>query len=101
MTLERGQELFERACRVIPGGVLGFHKLMAPDTFPPFLSGGEGAYVFDIDGNRYLDYILGKGPVVLGYAHPRVQSAVHRQIDCGNLLSSSTLAQVRVAEMLL
>lgn len=99
--LARGLALFERASRSIPGGVLGFHKLMAPELYPPFLRSGRGARVDDLDGNSYVDYIMGKGPLVLGYAAPAVLAAVREQLERGALLSSSVELQVEVADALL
>ena len=93
--------LLDRAARVIPGGVLGFHKLMAPELFPAFAARGAGAYVEDLEGQRYVDYILGKGPVILGHGHPAVDAAVRAQLAAGNMLGLSIAAQVTVAEALL
>jgi glutamate-1-semialdehyde 2,1-aminomutase len=93
--------LLERASRVIPGGVLGFHKLMSPELFPAFAARGSGATVEDLEGRRYVDYILGKGPVILGHGHPAVQDAVRNQLEAGNMLGLSIATQVVVAESLL
>jgi glutamate-1-semialdehyde aminotransferase len=93
--------LLERAARVIPGGVLGFHKLMSPELFPAFAARARGATVEDLEGRRYLDYILGKGPVILGHGHPAVDDAVRAQLEAGNMLGLSVAIQVEVAEALL
>ncbi|HEX3479153.1 MAG TPA: aminotransferase class III-fold pyridoxal phosphate-dependent enzyme [Kofleriaceae bacterium] len=93
--------LLDRAARVIPGGVLGFHKLMSPELFPAFAAHARGATVEDLEGRRYVDYILGKGPVILGHGHPAVHEAVVRQLEAGNMLGLSVATQVEVAEVLL
>jgi glutamate-1-semialdehyde 2,1-aminomutase len=96
-----GAETLRRASRVMPGGVFGFHKLFASDRFPSFADRGEGPYLYDVDGTRYVDHVLGKGPIVLGHAHPEVDHAVIRQIGRGNLLSLSPADMVEVAEQVL
>lgn len=74
---------------------------MPVEDFPLFLERGEGAYVFAPGGERYLDFMLGKGPVVLGYGYAAVQRAVQEQIARGNLLSMAVPRQITVAELLL
>jgi len=90
-----------RARAVMPEGILGFHKLMASSDYPSFLRRGDGAWVEDMEGRRYIDYVLGKGPVILGHNHPAVRDAVREQLDSGNLLSLTQTAQTDVAELLL
>lgn len=100
-TYPKGQALYQRAEAVIPGGVFGFHKLMTEPGYPSFLSKGYGAWVEDVDQNRYLDFVLGKGPLILGYQHPAIQQAVKRQLDAGNILSMTTADVPKTAELLL
>lgn len=71
MGLELGKswELYERASRIIPGAANTMSKrpeAYAKGAFPMFLQKGEGCYVWDVDGNKYLDYICALGPVTLG-----------------------------------
>ncbi|TBH21509.1 glutamate-1-semialdehyde 2,1-aminomutase [Thermus thermamylovorans] len=69
--------LFAEAQRHIPGGVSSpVRAFKAVGGTPPFLVRGEGAYVWDADGNRYLDYVLSWGPLILGHAHPEVLARV-------------------------
>src|SRR5262245_53410865 len=73
----RSREAFARACRVIPGGVNSPARAFgAVGGQPPFIARGEGPYLFDIDGNHYVDYVGSWGPLILGHAHPRVVHAV-------------------------
>src|SRR5437773_11464642 len=74
-------ELLKRAARVLPGGVLGNHR-SGPDL-EFVVKEGRGAYLWDTNGRRYLDYLLGSGPMVLGHAHPAVVEAVLRQVGRG------------------
>src|SRR4051812_37655739 len=73
----RSREAFERAARVIPGGVNSPARAFgAVGGVPLFIARGEGPYLFDIDGNQYLDYVASWGPLILGHAHPAVLRAV-------------------------
>jgi glutamate-1-semialdehyde 2,1-aminomutase len=75
-------DLVQRAARVFPGGVLGNHRGESDLEF--VVKEGRGAYLWDASGKRYLDYLLGSGPMVLGHAHPAVVEAVQRQIGRGS-----------------
>ena len=75
------RELLERAARVLPGGVLGSHRSGPGLEF--VVREGRGAYLWDMNGRRYLDYLLGSGPMLLGHAHPAVVEAVRRQMERG------------------
>jgi glutamate-1-semialdehyde aminotransferase len=69
-------------------------------VLPNFLARAEGAYAWDVDGNRYIDYILGLGPVILGHADPTVNEAARRQLADGMAFSLPHPIEVRVAEAL-
>ena len=75
-------DLVQRAARVFPGGVLGNHRGESDLEF--VVKEGRGAYLWDANGTRYLDYLLGSGPMVLGHAHPAVVEAVQRQVGRGS-----------------
>jgi len=75
-------DLVQRAGRVLPGGVLGNHRGESDLEF--VVREGRGAYLWDANGRRYLDYLLGSGPMLLGHAHPAVVEAVQRQIGRGS-----------------
>jgi glutamate-1-semialdehyde-2,1-aminomutase len=101
--LSQSREWLERSARRIPGCAQTFSK--APISFvqnvaPNFLARGEGAYVWDVDGNRYIDYILGLGPVILGHADPAVNEAAARQMALGCSFSLPHTVEVEVAELL-
>src|SRR6184192_4885233 len=74
-------DLLECAARVLPGGILGSHRSGPGLEF--VVREGRGAYLFDMTGRRYLDYLLGSGPMLLGHAHPAVVEAVQRQAGHG------------------
>jgi glutamate-1-semialdehyde 2,1-aminomutase len=73
------ERLWRQACEVLPGGVSGGAKSYAP--FPVFLDSASGAHAWDVDGNEYVDLLMGAGPMLLGHGHPRVLEAVHRQLE--------------------
>src|SRR5438045_3450073 len=74
----RSREAFERAQRAIPGGVNSPARAFGGVGGQPiFIARGEGAYLYDVDGNQYLDYCASWGPLILGHAFPRVVGALH------------------------
>ncbi|HEY7539184.1 MAG TPA: aminotransferase class III-fold pyridoxal phosphate-dependent enzyme [Methylomirabilota bacterium] len=75
------EDLLRRANQVLPGGVLGSHRSGPGLEF--VVKEGRGAYLYDMAGRRYLDYLLGSGPMLLGHAHPAVVDAVERQMTRG------------------
>lgn len=82
LNITRSWELFEEACGLVPGGVLGARK---PNDFikgeyPIFLETGEGCRLTDVDGNEFVDFLCGYGPIILGYREQEVDDAVCRQI---------------------
>lgn len=75
-------DIVQRAARVFPGGVLGSHRNGPGLEF--VVREGRGAHLWDTNGRRYIDYLLGSGPMLLGHAHPAVIDAVRRQLDRGS-----------------
>jgi glutamate-1-semialdehyde 2,1-aminomutase len=97
--LPRSHEAFLRSNRVIPGGVNSpARAFRGVGGEPPFIAKAEGAYLFDIDGHRYIDYIGSWGPMILGHAHPRVRAAVVEALDLGSSFGAPTLREVEIAE---
>src|SRR5262245_55370994 len=97
----RSQAAFEAACRLIPGGVNSPARAFgAVGGQPPFIACGEGPYLFDVDGNRYLDYVGSWGPLILGHAHPRVVQAVEQALHKGASFGAPTELETRLAELI-
>lgn len=89
-------EWVQRAARVFPGGVLGSHR-NGPLEF--VVREGRGAYLWDTEGRRYIDYLLGSGPMLLGHAHPAVVEAVQRQAPEGFHAGGESPLAVEWAEL--
>ena len=90
---------FDRALAVIPGGVSSPVRSFASVTGRPFFTArGEGAYLVDTDGTRYVDYVQSWGASILGHAHPAVVEAVQRATALGTSYGTPTAAEVELAE---
>lgn len=97
----RDRALRERAAAVIPGGMYGHQAVgLLPDDYPQFFERGEGAHIWDADGNRYLDFMCAYGPSLFGYAHPEIDAAFVRQLERGDTLTGPTGLMVELAEAL-
>src|SRR3954453_10265608 len=90
---------FERAQRVLPGGVNSPVRAMRQiDRDPIFVERAEGASLFDVEGNRYLDWVGSWGPMIIGHAEPAVVAAVIEAAKRGTSFGAATLAEVQLAE---
>ncbi len=102
MNRTRSQAAFARAKNLIPGGVNSPARAFGGVGGEPlFFARGEGASLYDLDGNRYLDYIGSWGPMILGHCHPRVMAAVHAAVDRGTSFGAPTEAESELAEMII
>src|ERR1051326_6559561 len=100
--IQRSTELFAHAREIIPGGVNSpVRAFKAVGGQPRFIERGEGAYLVDVDGNRYIDYVLSWGPLIHGHAHPQVIEAFTRTAAQGTSDGAPTEMEVRLAEMVL
>jgi glutamate-1-semialdehyde 2,1-aminomutase len=99
MKRDRSAALYERACRVLPGGVSSpVRAFRSVGGTPIFFHSGSGAYFTDEDDNRYLDYVMSWGPLILGHAHPAVVEAVRRAAGRGLTFGAPCLSEVELAE---
>ncbi|HTC50431.1 MAG TPA: glutamate-1-semialdehyde 2,1-aminomutase [Steroidobacteraceae bacterium] len=95
----RSETLYERARRVIPGGVNSpVRAFRAVGGSPLFISRGSGPYIFDVDGNRYIDFVGSWGPLILGHAHPQVIDAIQQACRHGTTFGAPCQAEVELAE---
>jgi glutamate-1-semialdehyde 2,1-aminomutase len=105
----RSAKLFAKACRRLPGGVSSpvraFRSVGSPDSAQPgsghplFIARGKGSRIWDADGNRYLDYVLSWGPLILGHAHPDVVKAVIVAARKGTSYGAPTEVELELAAL--
>lgn len=102
MHTERSEALFARARQVMPGGVSSpVRAFKAVGGHPLFITRGEGAYVFDADGNRFIDYVGSWGPLIFGHAHSEVVAAVIEATRNGTSYGAPTEAEILLAELVI
>ena len=97
--------MFERAVKVLPGGVYGHQGpangcFIPTDAFPFFSERAKGAYFWDVDGNRFLDYMCAYGPNILGYCDEDVDNAAIEQLKIGNCVTAPSSKLVEFAEVM-
>lgn len=96
----RSREFFQRSKHSVAGGVSSNVRLSAP-PFPLFFQRAEGAMIYDVDDNAYIDYVLGQGPMLLGHSHPAVLEAVNQAMHKGQLYAGQHELEFVVAEKLI
>ncbi len=102
-SFSRSLSLWEQARQLIPGGSQTNSKRpsgFAMGEYPIFASHGKGSHIWDVDGNEYVDYVLGLGPISLGYAYPAVDQAIREQLDAGIVYGLLSPLEVAVAQAL-
>lgn len=101
MNTAKSQQLFGKAKELIPGGVNSpVRAFGAVGGQPFFVEHAEGAWIVDVDGNRYIDYVCSWGPGILGHAHPRVIEAVKKVCEKGLTFGAPTAGEVELAELI-
>jgi glutamate-1-semialdehyde 2,1-aminomutase len=96
------QALFKRACQLTPGGVNSpVRAFGSVGGTPRFIRRAQGAYLWDEDGNRYLDAVGSWGPMILGHAHPAVLAAIAEAMQDGTSFGAPTRREIELAELLL
>ena len=97
--LHKSRELFEEARKLTPGGV--HSAIRFSDPYPIFISKAKGSNIYDVDSNKYIDYHLAFGPVVLGHNHPSVVAAVKNQLNKGIIYGLSNELEIEVAKKII
>ena len=101
MNITKSVELFEKAKTLLPGGVDSpVRAFRAVGGQPLFIEKGAGAYLQDVDGNRYIDYVLSWGPLVLGHAHPAVVAAVQQAAELGTSYGAPSPLEIELAQLI-
>jgi glutamate-1-semialdehyde 2,1-aminomutase len=99
MNIQKSIDLFKQAQRLIPGGVDSpVRAFKAVGGQPLFIERGEGPYIYDVDGNRYIDYVLSWGPLITGHAHPRVVEAVQQAALKGTSYGAPSPLEIELAQ---
>ena len=102
MKTARSERLFAEACELIPGGVNSpVRAFQSVGGVPRFIARGQGAYLWDVDGNRYIDYVLSWGPMILGHAHPLVVEALNAAVARGTSYGAPTALESELASLLI
>ncbi|MCE5239063.1 aspartate aminotransferase family protein [bacterium] len=100
----KSNALYDRALEILPGGTQLFSRRadrFVPGVTPMYLERAEGVHLWDVDGNEYLDFGMGCGPVILGHAYPAVTEAVIAQAQRGNCLTVNSPLEIELAELLI
>ena len=101
----KSREQFARAAKVIPSGVYGHLGpaegcFIPVSAYPQFSQRAQGSYFWDIDGNRYIDYMCAYGPNILGYNDPDVDEAARKQREKGDCITAPSTVMIDFAELL-
>jgi glutamate-1-semialdehyde 2,1-aminomutase len=102
LKITRSIELFNQAQELLPGGVDSpVRAFRAVGGQPLFISRGEGPYLYDVDGNRYIDYVLSWGPLILGHAHPEVVAAIGDAAGLGTSFGAPSPLEIELAQLVM
>jgi len=94
-------QLFEQAQASIPGGVNSpVRAFKSVGGHPIFIESAKGAYLYDVDGNQYIDYIASWGPMILGHAHPEIVTAIQNQVNYSTSYGAPTQLEIAMAELI-
>ena len=101
MNIDKSIKYFQAAQNLIPGGVDSpVRAFKAVGGQPLFIEHGAGPYLYDVDGNRYIDYVLSWGPLVLGHAHPAVVNAVQHAAALGTSFGAPSPLEIELAQLI-
>lgn len=105
MKLNESQKMLARALAIIPGGTNTMSKrvanLLDKDCFPSYIERADGAYVWDLDGNKYIDYIASLSPINIGYNNKRISEKIIRQLGKGSIFSLPSSNEVELSAVLI
>ncbi len=102
MNIEKSLSLIEKAQQLLPGGVDSpVRAFRAVGGQPLFIDCASGPYLFDVDGNRYIDYVLSWGPLILGHAHPEVVAAIQQAAANGTSYGAPSPLEVELASLII
>lgn len=101
MEFKKSEQLYQQAEKIIPGGVNSpVRAFKSIGMNPLYISKGEGAYLYDVDGNRYTDFVGSWGPLILGHAHPDIISAISNAAADGTSFGACTEKEIELASLI-
>jgi glutamate-1-semialdehyde 2,1-aminomutase len=101
MNIQKSEQLFNTAKTLIPGGVNSpVRAFKAVGGIPRFIQWAKGAKLYDVDDNKYIDYVLSWGPLILGHAHPAIVEAIKKAAEKGTSYGAPTEGEIILAEMI-
>jgi glutamate-1-semialdehyde 2,1-aminomutase len=101
MNYTQSEQLFERAKKTIPGGVNSpVRAFKSVGGSPVFIKSAKGAYLYDEDGNQYIELINSWGPMILGHAHPKIQAALSKALENSFSYGAPTQREIEMAELI-
>ena len=101
MNQDKSVKAYEKACHVIPGGVDSpVRAFQSVGGTPLFIKKGEGAYLIDVDDNRYVDYVQSWGPLIFGHADDTIEKAVIKAVKKGLSFGAPTKAETKLAGLI-
>lgn len=101
MTTQKSAKMFAEACDLMPGGVNSpVRAFGGVGGEPLFLDRAQGAYVWDVDGNKYIDYVGSWGPAILGHAHPQVIKVINEVAEGGLSFGAPTEGEIKLAKLI-
>lgn len=96
----KSEQLFQRAQQVMPGGVNSpVRAFKSVGGNPVFFERAEGAYLYDVDGNRYIDYVNSWGPMILGFSHPKIVAAIREEAGKATSFGAPTELEIQLGEL--
>ncbi len=104
LNLKNSNKIYKKALKIIPYGSQTFSKgvkAFSDGVSPKFLSKGLGCEVWDVDKNKYIDYVMACQPLILGYSDPDINNAINKQLKLGSTFSISNKLEVEVAELII
>jgi glutamate-1-semialdehyde 2,1-aminomutase len=102
MNFQKSIDLFQQAQQVFPGGVNSpVRAFRAVGGQPLFIERGQGAYLYDVDGNRFIDYVLSWGPLISGHAHPKVVEAIQQAALKGTSFGAPSPLEIELARRIM
>lgn len=101
-SFEKSKAAFKEAVKIMPGGVNSpVRAFKSVNIDPIFMERGKGSYIYDIDGNEYIDYVLSWGPLILGHTNENVVEALKKTAETGTSFGASTLLENEMAELVI